>query len=212
MALFSIGHSNHEIEKFIFLLQQYEVTAVADVRSHPYSRFLSHFNQAVLKELLAREGIYYVFLGLELGARPSNPECYVDGKAVYEKIAATERFHQGIQRILTGLKTHRICLMCAEHDPLTCHRAVLVCQHLRHCNIDINHILKNGELETHSDLEERMLHKHGFDEFAEAEQVQLSLFSNTLPTREECLEKAYRLQGHEIAYIEKKDNINEEKN
>ena len=211
MELFSIGHSNHEIDVFISLLQKHRVTAVADVRSHPYSRFLPHFNRASLQEFLTQQGIQYVFLGQELGARPSNQDCYVDGKAVYEKIATTDAFHQGIQRIQNGLKKHRISLMCAEKDPLTCHRAILVCQYLRHLDIPINHILKNGDLEFHEDLEERLLLKHGFKDFAEAPEAQLSLFlQNGLPTREECLRKAYKLQGNEIAYVEKGNDENEE--
>ncbi|MBE9127607.1 MULTISPECIES: DUF488 family protein [unclassified Coleofasciculus] len=202
MELFTIGHSNHTIEGFISLLQQHEVTALADVRSHPYSRFLPHFKRKELKEALSRERIHYVFLGQELGARSNNPECYIDGKAVYDKIAATETFHEGIQKVLKGLKKHRITLMCAEQDPLICHRAILVCQHLCQFNLHINHILKNGELESHYDLEDRMLNKHGFN--IKGEPVQLSLFDkefSNLLTREECLEKAYKLQGDEIAYV-----------
>lgn len=211
MDLFTIGHSNYDIEVFLSLLQRHEVTALADVRSHPYSRFLPHFNQAVLKEALEREGIRYVFLGQELGARPGNQQCYVNGKAVYERIAATDAFHKGLERVLNGLKRHKLSLMCAEKDPLTCHRAVLVCQHLRHFDIRINHILKNSDLESHEHLEERMLIKHGLAEFAKTceKPTQLSFFfqeSSTLPTREEYLEKAYKLQGDEIAYVERKND------
>ncbi|AMW29035.1 MULTISPECIES: DUF488 domain-containing protein [Arthrospira] len=210
MELFSIGHSNHEIDAFISLLQKHRVTAVADVRSHPYSRFLSHFNRSSLQEFLAQQGIQYVFLGRELGARPSNPDCYINGKAVYERIALTDAFHQGIKRLHKGLKKHKISLMCAEQDPLTCHRAILVCQHLRDFDIPINHILKNGDLESHEHLEDRMLVKHGFRDFGDAQEVQLSLFSpKSLPTREECLSQAYQLQGDEIAYVEKENKTHE---
>lgn len=213
MELFSIGHSNHDLEMFISLLQQHGITAVADVRSHPYSRFLKQFNKKPLQASLAEKGIYYVFLGKELGARPHDPECYVDGKAVYEKIAASDQFDQGIQRILKGLKEHRISLMCAEKDPITCHRAILVCQHLRHFDISINHILKNGELQSHEYLEERILSKHGFKQFSKASEVQLSLFSqNESLTREECLKEAYKLQGNEIAYVEEETNNYEQSN
>ena len=141
MKLFTVGHSNHTIEEFITLLQKHGVTAVADVRSHPYSKYLPHFNQKLLKASLSDAGIRYVFLGKELGARSNNPNCYVDGKAVYEKIASTKEFNDGIQRILKGAESYNISLMCAEKDPITCHRAVLVCQHLRESNLDINHIL-----------------------------------------------------------------------
>ncbi|AMA08916.1 DUF488 domain-containing protein [Picosynechococcus sp. PCC 73109] len=212
MELFSIGHSNHDIDNFISLLQKHEVTAVADVRSYPYSRFFAQFNRESLQKTLAKKGIKYVFLGGELGARPTNYDCYVDGKAVYERIAATDVFHEGIQRIQHGLEQYRISLMCAEQDPLTCHRAVLVCQHLRHLDLPINHILKDGGLESHEHLEDRMLLKHGFKEFAKVKEFQLSLFSpNNVPTREECLAKAYKLQGDKIAYVEKNQE-NEESN
>jgi len=199
------------MKAFISLLQKHGVTAVADVRSSPYSRFLPHFNRAALKEALATEDIHYVFLGQELGARPKNREFYINGKAVYEKIAATDEFHEGIQRVFKGVKKHRLSLMCAEKDPLTCHRAILVCQHLQHFGLHVNHILRNGDLESHDHLEQRMLAKHELTDFLEIKekQAQLSLFSqqNTnFPTREECLEKAYKLQGDEIAYVEKRDD------
>ncbi len=203
--LFTIGHSNQNMEAFIFLLQKHGINAVADVRSYPYSRFLSHFNQAPLKEALGQESIKYVFLGKELGARPNNQKCYLEGKAVYARIAETDEFREGIKRVLKGSQTYKIALMCAEKDPLDCHRAILVCQYLRHLDLDINHILNNGDLETHSHLEDRMLEKHGFREFKDNENqsVQLSLFPETLPTREECLATAYKIQGDKIAYVEK---------
>ncbi len=211
MDLFTIGHSNYEIETFISLLKKHEVNAVADVRSHPYSRFMPHFDRNSLQEILAKENIHYVFLGKELGARSDDLQCYIDGKAVYEKIAATARFQKGIERILKGLLKHRISLMCAEKDPLTCHRAILVCQHIRHPDLNINHILKGGDLESHIQLEERMLTKHGLTEFTEyrEEQLQLSLFEqpkSILPTKDESLKKAYQLQGYEIAYVDKNYN------
>lgn len=210
MELFTIGHSNYKIDAFITLLKKHKISAVADVRSHPYSRFLPHFNQSALQQILLKQHIHYVFLGRELGARSDNPKCYVDGKAVYEKIAKTDEFNRGIQRILQGLVKHKISLMCAEKDPLTCHRAVLVCQYIRHFDININHILKGGDLESHGQLEERMLAKHGLLESSgeQEKQAQLSLFdqqNSILATKEENLEKAYRLQGNEIAYVEKND-------
>jgi uncharacterized protein (DUF488 family) len=217
MQLFTIGHSNHTIEAFISLLQQHGVTALADVRSHPYSRYLSHFSQAELKPTLLNAGIQYVFLGRELGARPKDTSCYVDGKAVYEKIASTPEFIQGIQRLVKGTASYKISLMCAEQDPITCHRAILVCQHLQGFNLDINHILKQGNLETHNHLEERLLGLHSLEKKEVPAQVQLSLFDNIfLPeeaelnySREDSLKLAYQRQADRIAYIEKSDVKNE---
>ena len=205
MELLTIGHSNHSIEAFIALLQKHEVTAVADVRSHPYSRYLPHFNQALLKPALLNVGIRYVFLGRELGARPNEPTCYVDGKAIYAKIASTELFSEGIQRILQGVKKYKIAIMCAEKDPITCHRAILVCQHLCKFNINISHILKNGDLETHQHLEGRLLKLHGLKQSESCEHMQLSLFNQTAFTdefvsqysKEEAIKEAYERQSEQ---------------
>ncbi|USR90538.1 DUF488 domain-containing protein [Phormidium yuhuli AB48] len=209
MELFSIGHSNSQIEVFLGLLQQHQITALADVRSSPYSRFLPHFNQESLKSSLAKVGIHYVFLGKELGAKPSNLACYVGNKARYDKIAATEEFQQGLERLVRGLQRHRIAVMCAEKDPLTCHRAILVCRQAQLLNpeITIHHILQSGELESQHQLEERLLIKQGFQAVTSQPipVVQLSLFTTpeeTLPSREECLAQAYERQGEEIAYVE----------
>ncbi len=208
MELFTIGHSNHSIEAFISLLQRHGITALADVRSHPHSRYLAHFNQSALKAALLSAGIQYIFLGRELGARPADPSCYVGGKALYEKIAYTELFHEGIQRLIQDLEKDKISLMCAEQDPIECHRAILVCQHLRELPIHINHILKTGELEPHKHLEDRLLVSHKLNQPESGTPVQLSLFDapQALParSREECLKEAYKRQSDKIAYVEKK--------
>lgn len=213
MELFTIGHSNHSLDAFLSLLKQHNINALADVRSHPYSKFLPHFKQKNLKQSLLAEGIQYVFLGQELGARPNNLQCYINGKAVYEKIAQTPEFKSGIERILTGTNKYKIALMCAEKDPIDCHRAVLVCQHLQPFNLDIQHILKDGTLETHHHLEDRILIKQGFKQLVEPNDnnIQLSLFpleKEDKLDRQECLQKAYQLQGDKIAYVEKQDNNN----
>lgn len=182
MELFTIGHSNHTIETFIELLKKHQITALADVRSHPYSRYLPHFNKSQLQDHLKTANIHYVFLGEELGARPKNPECYIDGKAVYEKIAETELFKVGIQRIIKGVEKHRIALMCAEKDPFVCHRALLVCQNLRNIpNLEINHIKSDGSLESHHKLEERLFNQRGFNQplALDSAPLQLSLFADT---------------------------------
>jgi len=206
MQLFTIGHSNHSIKTFIELLKKHEITALADVRSRPYSRYLPHFCQVQLKDYLERDHIRYIFLGEELGARPEDQSCYVDGKAIYEKIAATDLFTDGVRRILKGVKSrYRIALMCAEKDPITCHRAILVCPHLKEYDLDIQHIKPNGQLESHLELEERLLNRHGFKGV-----IQSSLFDlvphNDL-TREDQLIEAYTKQGDEIAYVETKGEV-----
>lgn len=203
MQLFTIGHSNHNIKTFIELLQKHEITALADVRSHPYSRYLPDYCQAQLKNHLESKKIRYVFLGQELGARPEDQSCYIDGKAIYEKIVATDLFTDGLRRILKGIKSrHRIALMCAEKDPMTCHRAILVCPQLKEYDLDIQHIQSDGNLESHRELEDRLLTKHGFKGVIQTSLFDMSFLNDLAP--EDQLVEAYRKQGEEIAYVETK--------
>src|SRR5580693_951112 len=130
-TLFTIGHSTHSLEHFVNLLTKHVVQAVADVRSVPYSRRNSQFNRKPLMQHLQASGIAYVFLGKELGARSNNPACYVDRKVQYNYLAEEPEFREGIGRLEKGIDAFRVALMCAERDPLTCHRTLLVCRKLR---------------------------------------------------------------------------------
>ena len=156
---FTIGHSNHALDRFLGLLEGHAITAVADVRSVPYSRRLPHFDRPVLQRALAAAGIAYVFLGNLLGGRPKDPSCYRDGKVDYALIAATPGFGNGLARLEDGTNRYRIVLMCAERDPLDCHRALLVSRHLAERGAGINHILADGSLESHEDTERRLRDK-----------------------------------------------------
>lgn len=188
--LFTIGHSEHSADAFLVVLRQHRITAVADVRSYPYSRRNPQFNREGLANDLERAGIRYVFLGTELGARRSEPECYEDGKARYSLIAKTPLFAEGLDRVQRGVERFRIALMCAEKDPLTCHRAILVCRHLRDSVSPIQHIREDAQLESHDELETRLLDLAGLPE------------GDLFHSREELLDRAYDWQGERIAYVE----------
>ncbi|GIW99589.1 MAG: hypothetical protein KatS3mg111_2922 [Pirellulaceae bacterium] len=187
--LWTVGHSNLEPEAFIAMLQSHGVTAIADVRSHPFSRQFPHFNRESLKSWLEAAGIWYVFLGEELGARRSEPECYVDGQARYELIAQTPAFHAGLDRVRVGVQRQRIALMCAEKDPLTCHRAILVARALK-SEMQIDHILSAEQVESHADMERRLMQLWNLDA------------PDFFMTPQERLEEAYQRQGRKIAYVE----------
>src|ERR1700704_3164996 len=117
-AVYTIGHSTHSIEKFVELLGRAQITAVSDVRSRPYSRMNPQFNRENLKQSLSANGIKYVFLGKELGARSEDHSCYRNGQVQYDLLARTDLFKQGIERILEGTQKYRVALMCAEKEPL----------------------------------------------------------------------------------------------
>ncbi len=162
-TVYTIGHSNHPRERFIALLRGSEITALADVRSTPFSRRHPQFSKPALAETLPQEGIAYVFLGEELGGMRKDPALLCDGAPDYEKIAATESFRNGLDRVIDGAGRHRIALMCAEREPLDCHRFLLVSRHLALRGARINHILGDGSIEEHDDTLRRLLAKTHLD-------------------------------------------------
>ena len=163
-AIFTIGHSAHELARFVDLLLWRKIGAVADVRSTPYSRRHPHFNKKALNESLKANGIAYVFLGKELGARSADPTCYENGRVQFRKLAATRLFRSGIKRVLDGSQQMRIALMCAEKDPLNCHRTILVTRELVALGKKVNHILADGEIETHDAAMNRLCRQLGIRE------------------------------------------------
>jgi uncharacterized protein (DUF488 family) len=195
--LYTIGHSNHAIEKFFEILLNHSISAVCDVRSQPYSKFNPQFNRETLRTELKQKGIAYVFLGKELGPRSDDPACYVNGKVQYHSLAKTTLFQQGVQRLRAGMESHRIALMCAEKDPILCHRTILVCRHLRDEGIKIRHILEDGSIEEHPDSLRRLLRTLKLQE------------SNLFQSPEEIIENAYEIQGEKIAHVENPDGDNE---
>jgi len=145
MHLYTIGHSTHSTEKFVELLSEHSITAVCDVRSSPYSKYNPQFNRETIQKDLKGYGISYVFLGKELGPRSDDPSCYKEGKVQYHKLAEADSFRHGLERIKKGMQSYRIALMCSEKDPVTCHRTILICRHLRPDEIEIRHILGRRE-------------------------------------------------------------------
>src|SRR5712691_7200087 len=145
-TIYTIGHSTHSIEAFVELLRQHGITAVCDVRSRPYSRMNPQFNREELKDSLKSADIKYVFLGKELGARSEDKNCYRNGQVQYDLLAQTKLFQDGIKRVEKGVKEFRIALMCAEKEPLDCHRTILVSRKLFDDGLIINHILSDGQI------------------------------------------------------------------
>ena len=188
--ILTIGHSAHGVDGFVALLHRHAVSAVADVRSQPFSRYAPHFNRNAPQKTLAASGIGYVFLGKELGARSQDRSCYVNGQVQYERIARTGTFLTGIDRLLAGAEAERVAVMCTEKDPLDCHRTLLVALALADRGAEVSHILADGRLETNDEAMSRLLRRHGLD--------QPDLFRSS----DELLEEALMTQEQRIAYVD----------
>jgi uncharacterized protein (DUF488 family) len=179
-TVFTIGHSNHSPEHFVDLLRRHGITALCDVRSKPHSRMWPQFNREEIEQTLSSSGVEYRFLGKELGGRSGLP---------YEQVAETELFRHGLKRLQVGVRQNlRIAIMCAEKEPLDCHRTILVARHLTALGVNVEHIGADGELETHSDALARLLDILHLPE------------QDLFHTPAEMLAEAYRLQEERIAY------------
>ncbi len=126
-GVFSIGYSVHEVEHFLRLLRQAGVTLLADVRTHPSSRYMPLYNRPDLEAALRSVGIGYVFLGDDLGGRPQSRELYdPSGRVNYVRTRATDFFRRGLDRLCALAADGRVAMMCGEEDPLDCHRGLMI--------------------------------------------------------------------------------------
>lgn len=195
--LYTIGYSNHDIDYFVSLLKMHEIQAIADVRSYPYSSHNPDFSFDKIKYYLKINDMNYVFLGKELGARRSEIECYKENKVDYKLVQRTKLYNIGIERILTGVSKMNIALMCAEQDPISCHRAILITRSVDKSGVDIRHILPSGEIESQKELDERLLTHY----------KNLKNNRDLFLKDSEILAHAYELRGEEIAYERKPDML-----
>ena len=147
LTLYTIGHSNLSAGDFLNLLKQHNITALVDVRSQPVSRRFPHFNKDALESLLPEAGITYRFAGKYLGGRELDPQ----------KVFTSGDFVMGIARLLnlTALESGGLAIMCAEGDPLQCHRHNLIARALLdptvrvlqgEIDLSVQHILPDGGL------------------------------------------------------------------
>ncbi len=195
--LLSVGHSNLDLDRFLALLQGNGVTALADVRSSPYSRRLPHFNRGVLEGELPARDIFYTFLGDLLGGRPTSPDLYdEEGRVVYERVRATMAFRLGLEKLMQGTEEHRIVMLCSEEDPLDCHRGLMITPALTEHGVAPLHLRKDGSLETTAAMELRLLKETRLD-------VRLEPDLFWVPTeveRRRVVAEAYVVMGRKKSY------------
>ena len=190
--VFTIGHSNHSLECFIELLQAHEVNEVVDVRSAPYSSYTPHFNHDFLKDVLEKERIDYLFMGDELGGRPADRFCYDDdGRVMYDLVAETDWFNNGLNQVIRNADEWRIALMCSEKEPLECHRTLLVVHNLAQRGVRVQHILVEGKLESHNEAMNRLI-----------EIFKLPPDGDMFRTRYDVIAKAAALQAERVAFVD----------
>jgi len=147
-TVFTIGHSRHAPGHFTWLLHTHTIARLVDVRSHPVSKWAPHFDKISLTQLLETQHLDYVYLGRQLGGRPEDRSFYrEDGSVDYALRAAAPDFVAGIAQLVEFARDRRTVILCAEEDPLHCHRRRLVAPALRRAGFTIMHIRGEARLE-----------------------------------------------------------------
>ena len=190
-TIYTVGHSSHTSEHFVSLLRRFRIDLLVDVRSTPYSQWHPQFNKEQFSLMLKAGNIDYLFLGRELGARSDDKSCYTDGQVQYSLLARTPLFQSGIECVLERSRQFTIALMCAEKEPLECHRSLLVGKALADQGKQLCHIHADGSLETEYEAMSRLL--------ALMNMPELTLFES----RDDLVDLACKKQERIIAY---KDN------
>lgn len=192
-TLFTVGHSNWEFPRFVELLKGAQIELLVDVRSKPQSSRFPQFSHPVLKMQLKGEGIEYLFLGDELGGRPDDPDAYrANGVVDYAARRKSYAFRAGMERLMMELEKQTLAIMCAEEDPLECHRFLMISPELVALGVQPMHLRKDNGPEPQEHAETRLLSVNGFG----------SVAVNTLfpEARTEALQRAFTMQAEKFAF------------
>lgn len=156
--LLTFGYGARSLSQVVRLLGEHRVQFVVDVRSVPWSRFRPDFSQDQLADALRAHDIRYLFMGIELGGRPDDAECYdLDGRVDYRACARRPAFCAGIDRLTAASGAgHRIAIMCSEGRPEDCHRTKLVSPALIEAGVDVRHLDERGHVRSHDEVLDRI--------------------------------------------------------
>lgn len=194
-VIYTVGHSTHQIDYFLELLQKYSVNCIVDVRSVAASSYNPQYNKEPLSNFLKNNGVTYLHYAEEFGARHTDPDLLdEDGKVDFEKVRKSWNFKNGVERLWLGLdKGFTIALMCSEGEPFDCHRFSMVSIALEKDGFDVKHILKDKTLKNNAELESQLLKKY------DKKIPKPDIFQPNI-SAEDQLKAAYRLRNREIAY------------
>jgi uncharacterized protein (DUF488 family) len=193
--IYTVGHSTHQIDHFLELLQKYSVNCLVDVRSVAASSYNPQYNKEPLSNFLKNHGVTYMHFAEEFGARHTDPDLLdEEGKVDFEKVRKSWNFKNGVERLWLGLdKGFTIALMCSEGEPFDCHRFSMVSIALEKDGFDVKHILKDKTLKSNTELESQLLKKY------DKKIPKPTMFEPDI-TKEDQLKAAYRLRNKEIAF------------
>lgn len=111
--VYSLGHSNLELNEFIDVLKKFNIRHLLDVRSVPKSSYVSHFNKEKLEKELKQNDITYTYCGDNIGGRQ-----HID----FKDYVNTPKYESSIKMVERIIKRGESAIMCSEKDFTKCHR------------------------------------------------------------------------------------------
>ncbi|PAB61132.1 DUF488 domain-containing protein [Anaeromicrobium sediminis] len=204
MDIFTIGHSNYSMDRFLNMLNFYDIDCIVDIRGTPYSKYNIQFNKESFSRTLIGKGYIYIYMGKEFAVQREDKSLYTEeGFADFEKVAYDKNFLNGIKRLKDGCeKGYRIALVGAMQDPINCHRCTLLGRALIKYGFNLKHILDDYTLASQEDLEERLLEKY----FANRDQLTIDTYMGMEISKEELIKKCYKKSNKEIGFRVEKIN------
>ena len=198
MEIFTIGHSNYNVEKLIDMLRYYNINCVVDIRGTPYSKYNVQYNKETIRNTLIKEDFVDIYMAKEFAAKRENKESYnKEGYSDFEKVIYEEDFKNGIERLKNGCeKGYKIALLGAMQDPIRCHRSILVGRALVANGFNVKHILDDYSTAYQTDIEKSLLEKY----FEDRNQMTIDYILGTNKSEKEMIEESYRLANKEIGY------------
>lgn len=182
--IFTIGYVSFTPEEMAHVLQKHGITCVVDVRSDPHSSYYTQYNRENISAFLNRRGILYRNYAASFGARQDDLAYYPEGYLDFSLFTRSDRFREGVKKIESGMAMgYRFALMCAEKDPMTCHRAIMIGRALKEEGFSVRHLIDQEKIETQEEMEQRGIGN------------QLSLFPE-----EQLIDDFYRKQNRKIGY------------
>jgi uncharacterized protein (DUF488 family) len=192
--IYTIGYSCFKIDDFVNVLKKYNINCVVDVRSNPNSKFYTDYNYNELENTLKEHNILYRNYKKEFGAQQENTKYYRNGYLDFESFCMSEAFREGMRKIEAGIELKYIfVLMCAEKDPIKCHRTLMIANEFHKSGYKINNILFDGTIETQESIEQRLLDIY----FPKREQM--SFLEKDLSV-DEMVRESYKMRNEEIGY------------
>ncbi len=194
-TVYTVGYSGFSFDEFCKLLKKNEIQLVIDVRSVPFSKRYPEYNRDVLKNSLAQHRIYYRNYAHEFGARQEERRFYTkDGYLDFELFSKSEAFQEGVEKLCKSMQqNYTFTLMCAEKNPLDCHRAIMVSRAFSERGYKVVHLLPRNKVITQNDFNKMLLDKYY------PNRQQLSLLDSPKDDSE-LLKQAYRYRNKEIGY------------